>query len=290
MTDVKTATFADILNLTGSFVAFDISVQSTGYVLKKKDGTYVYGTYKIKATEDVERRKEFADFLVDLLQNVDYDYIVIEDVIMGNNFVTTKILMQLNVIVEDLMVYARIKHAPVYRQNNKHWKTVLEQLAGYSTNIKGLTDKERICASLELLNFKPPVGTPQDVYDAMGIALAQIAETSVKMPQVTKVAVSVHNDLCTGYKIIQCKDRNSLMELARQTLQRCKRFRNIVVVDSNSQSKTLKDAFRKVVAEQGDDNIFAVIYDIDKIGSLLLTKHIDVSICDDYVYFLARLR
>lgn len=290
MSDVKSVVYTDILNLAGAFVALDISVQSTGYVCKGKDGTYTYGTYKIKATEDIARRKEFADFLVSLLETVDYDYVVIEDVIMGNNFDTTKILMQLNVIVEDLMVYGRLRYAPVYRQNNKHWKSVLERISGYNAKVKGLTDKARVCESLQLLGFIPPQGTPQDVYDAMGIAVAQIAETNIIMPQQMKAVTTEHVDLCKGYKITQCNDEESLMKLAEKTLQRCQRFRNVVLVDSKTQSKTLKDAFRRIVLEHGDDNVFAIVYDVDKIGSLLLTKHIDVTICDEYVYFLARLR
>lgn len=291
MDNVKQATYEDVLNLSGPFVSLDISVQSTGYVHKKSDGSVVYGTYAIQAVTDIERRKEFANFLTHLLSDGDYEFVVIEDVILGNNFATTKILMQLNVIVEDLMEYGKVKKAQVYRQNNKHWKTELERIAGYNVVVKGVSDKERICEALRLLQFTPPVGTAQDVFDAMGIAVAQIMELYGKNTvEQAKPIQKLHADLSVGYRITQYNNKKELLVAAEQTMRHCRKLRDVVYVDSDKLHGTLKDNFRKIVTERGDNNLFVVSYDIDEVGSLLLSRYIDVSVCGQYVYFLARLR
>ena len=119
--------YKEILSTSADFVALDISVRSTGWV-KYKNKQLSFGTYKLVAQEDRKRRQEFREFILQLFADDNFDFVAIEDVIFGNNFETTKSLMQLNIVVEDLMDFGKLATIPGYRIGNTVWKKQLYQL------------------------------------------------------------------------------------------------------------------------------------------------------------------
>lgn len=287
------SSYTDILLKSGTFISLDISVKSTGYV-RYYNGKLDYGTYTIKAVTDVDRRREFADFLVWLIDGKQYDYIVLEDVIFGNNYKTTKILMQLNVIVEDLMTYKKISPMPVIRINNLTWKKVLSDIAGTKEhNVKGGEDKERVRTALKALNLDLG-NVPQDIYDAFGIAIAYIYEhyfkDSILLTQ--QASRKLHTDLLHCYVIKQCKNTEELQVISEKKYRHKKQKQDveIVTLDSTVNNKPLLQAFKEAVTENGDQHIFRIIYDVNRVGSLLLTKYVDMELCEDKLYICAYLR
>lgn len=282
--------------MSKSFVALDISVNSTGFVIYDitDAGTSLrYGTYKIKAKDDRERRKEYREFLLWLLGGKGYDYIVIEDVIFGNNFETTKALIQLNVVVEDLIDFKLLPDIPVIRLGNTVWKKSLYQLANIEqpNKLYGTDDKECIRIALKLLKFELPENTPQDIYDAMGIVLAYIgikhSETKISEQQTIQ---KIHTDLHKGYVLKQFWTHEDAQQYAEKKLKRSKRFNDVVVVDEGNKIQDLEKRFKEVVLQKGDKNIFVVDYKINRVGSILLTTSFDMTNVKERVYFVAHLR
>jgi hypothetical protein len=283
-------TYIDLIKQVNSFISLDISVNSTGYV-KYKDNKLIIGHYKIQSKEDKARRYEFAQFLKWLVADTVYDFIVIEDVIFGNNYKTTKILMQLNVVVEDLMYYNQIAQMPVYRQGNMQWKKTLMQLANkkHGLILKDTDDKEKIRMCLKELDFAVEKYI-QDECDAMGIVLAQISIMKNNIGEQTQEKVKhIHTDLLVGYKLQQCETAEDLQQQVKQLQQRKRKQIEIKQINGDDTTKTLVSRFKEEVEENGDNYIFAISYPLYKIGALLLTKNFDVTKYKntDNIYFYA---
>lgn len=279
-------TYMSLLRNAEPFLSLDISVVSTGYVLWNGKELQ-YGAFKITETDSRKRRMQFADFLTDLLRGTNIKYAVIEDVIGGCNFKTTRILTELNIMLEMLIDFGRVPDFPVYRKDNKVWKKELNALNQDEKGIRGENDKEVIRNVLYSLDFRPVA--PQDVYDAMGIALAYIySKTVVKSENTVEKIKALKTDLSKGYKKTQYKTREEMLEAAERSLKRTKKFKGVVeIVYDNGQYSNLLKQFKAVVEEKGDDYIFCICTPLNKIGNIFVTANFDLS--DDYVYFTAKL-
>lgn len=163
--------YLDILKQSFDFISLDISVHSTGWV-RYKEGKLDYGTFSIQSEDDLGRRKEFKAFVKGLFGIDYYPIVYIEDVIMGTNFKTTKALIQLNSIVDDLAADGILHIDSINRVDNNHWKKYLRELAGYKPAVKKEDHKIMIINCLGILGFNENV--PQDIYDSLGMALAII--------------------------------------------------------------------------------------------------------------------
>lgn len=279
--------------MSGNFIALDISVRSTGWV-RYVDKVLSFGTYKLMAQDDRQRRREFADFLVQLFAENTYEFIVVEDVIFGNNFETTKILMQLNVIVEDLMDSGTLQQTTVYRIGNTVWKKRLYQLANITNSFVkcAVDDKKCIRDALHSMSFDVNDTYAQDIYDALGLGLACIADkhsTAIVEDALTSVKC-LHTDLHKCYKFVQYPDLDTLRVAAQKKLKRSKRYKSVIEVSDCTKYSTLAKHFKDVVVQNGEEHIFAIAYDLNKVGSVLLTKAFELSVEQTKVYFLAYLR
>ena len=285
--------FTELLLLSGNFIALDISVRSTGWV-RYVNKVLTYGTYKIQAQTDRERRKEFGNFLFQLIGQEKYEFIAVEDVIFGTNFETTKALMQLNVVVEDLMDNGQIAETSVIRIGNTVWKKRLYQIANTTQHyvLRTTDDKKCIRDALHALGFNFVQDTiAQDIYDALGIGLVCIADRHSEISNNVEINVKkLHTDLHKGYKLEQCDTVDELQSKASKKIKRTKRFKNIVQVKDSAQYSNLAKHFKDIVTQMGDDNIFVIDYDLNKVGSVLLTKSFVFTINQERVYFLAYLR
>lgn len=277
-------TYDSLLNMVGDFVSLDISVQSTGWV-HKRSGIVTMGTYKLKTSSNRERRYEFGEFLKGLLGDTPYDFIVIEDVIEGCNFETTRILTELNIVVEDIMHFGLIPETKVYRMSNMVWKKDLRYLCG-AEKIIGVNDKEKIRFMLSQMNFNTDV--KQDICDAMGLTLAWIYEHKLSTPTIVqKKAKELHTSLERGYKLMQYHNLETLQAATASMQKKAKKDMQIIQIKGlEPDSELLKDIFKDTVLEYGEDCIFEIQYNINRIGSILITKGFDVK--EDVVYFTAR--
>lgn len=177
MLDIRGINYKDILKLEPTFISLDISVRSTGWV-NSINGNVEWGTYTLKSEDELGRRREFRQFLIDLLGSQEYPVVFVEDVIAGTNFKTSKGLIQLNYIVDDLMDLRIIKVCKITRVDNNRWKKYLRQVSNYrNIGIKEKDVKKHIILCLHNMDFKEEV--VQDINDAMGLAVAMIFQQKV---------------------------------------------------------------------------------------------------------------
>lgn len=286
LSQVQRLTYDVLLRGVSSFLSLDISVNSTGWVCKY-DNTVKWGIYHLMEKDNRARRKEFAKFLIDLIGERQFDFVVIEDVIAGCNFKTTRSLTELNTIIEDIMDYGKVPQSPVYRKDNKEWKRELKELSQDKVGIKGSDDKETIRFCLRSLGFDPD-DSPQDVYDAMGIALAYISnKDNVTNGQGKGKMRKLHEDLAKNYKITQYASQEEMQEAALKKQSRLKVKKEIQAIEYNPDFRNLLVQFKKLVEIEGDDKIFCIHTPLNKIGSMFVTKGFDLS--QDDVYFIAVL-
>lgn len=272
-------------------MALDISVRSTGWV-KWFNKQLTYGTYSLQSTDERERRREFGAFLQELIGFENYAFVAVEDVIFGNNFKTTKGLVQLNVVVETLMDYNQIATVPIKRIGNTVWKRTLYRIAGETAKLVG-DDKECVRAALHAMGFnvQRDKAIVQDIYDAMGLALACIVEEHSEIEDIKDVVIKKqHTSLYKAFKLKQYPNEDGLLLAVMEKSKRVKKgVRPVVWLRDSEKYKVIDKHFQDVVQQNGDNCIFAIAYNVEKVGALLLYRQFDSSLLTDKVYFMAYL-
>lgn len=232
MLNVEKITYLDYFKKVKNFISLDISVHSSGWVRKIED-KLSYGTFSIQSNDELGRRKEFRSFIMKLFEDTTYDIVFIEDVIAGNNFKTTKGLIQLNTIVDDLNDLGLIHVNQIKRIDNKSWKKYLKESCNYIGNIKCENDKELIVNCLNILGFNEDV--KQDIYDAMGIAVSVIFRYLI-LGEKKKLGTILKNDLRKNYTIKQFmeKDKKYEHQLSRYITKYNRKVEEIDWLNENS--------------------------------------------------------
>lgn len=273
MLRIESSTYNDFFNITGDFLSLDISVRSTGWV-KKINNNISYGTYTLKSEDELGRRKEFRSFLLNIIGENSLDYVFVEDVIAGTNFKTTKGLIQLNTIVDDLNEYGLISVNEIKRIDNKEWKKYLKKASNYVSSIKLEKDKQLIVNCLNLLGFNENV--KQDIYDAIGIAVSIIYRDKV-LCEKKKLGVVLKSDIRKGYKTLQYFEEDTV-KIERELVKLQRKYnREVVELDWINVSKDIIALFKEKIKKDGvDDKIYVIKINVYKLGSLALTKKLSV--------------
>lgn len=269
--ELKALNYLDFFKLEPTFISLDISVRSTGWV-KSVNGTVTWGTKTLESTDELGRRKEFREFLIDLIQGIEIPVVFVEDVIAGTNFKTTKGLIQLNTIVDDLNEYGLVKIGRVIRIDNKKWKKYLREACNYKAIIKGEDDKVLIQNCLHSIGFSENV--KQDIYDAVGIAVSIIYREKL-LKETSKPDNILKKDLRRGYTIKQfiIKDKNFDKCIEKMVK---KYNRELEDIDWSMDSKDVLHLFKqKIEREQTDEKIYIIRVNNYKLGVLALTKKLD---------------
>lgn len=171
-------------------LCLDISLKSTGYFIKYKD--FLKEGYlpivDMKNNNEIEITKQYKQYVTNLLkefreensieENLLFDYVLIEDIYLGNNFETVKKLNFLGNIVNALISFGEIETEKFYRVSNQTWKKGLRELIKDKQLLKGLKDKLLIQKIFEIKgeNIKDSqtrygIQHFQDVLDAKGLYL-----------------------------------------------------------------------------------------------------------------------
>lgn len=259
---IESASYKDILAYEKNAIAFDISVNSTGYFIYE-DGKITYDTYKLQSDNLQGRRAEFRDFIRVMINTKEFDLIVIEDVIAGNNFKTTQGLIQLNSIIDDMMFYGVIKQSPIVRVGNTTWKKYLRELGDKNLEIKGMKDKEEIRRHLNKLGFDEDV--PQDIYDALGMLVGVIAVKHGVIQEHKRVSKKIENDILK-FKVKKFYDGTEASKFAKK-----------IATNNNAEirwlldkdiDKSLKETVKRIVDNEGEDIVFCVQASMFKLGAV----------------------
>lgn len=262
--------YTDIFESFDSFLAFDISVQSTGWC-KWENGKLKYGSFGLTETNELGRRMEFRDAVIALVDNKSYDFIAVEDVIGGCNFKTTKMLVQLNCIIDDLVYLETIPYSKVERIDNGVWKKYLKEVANYKSTVRGF-DKEEIRKCLESMGFQAKV---QDIYDSVGVAIGAIERMNKPLTP-TSVVGKIKADLTKSYTLKLYNDKN---------LETIKEKYNLPVINI-TYDRSYRDIliqFKNFVSDNGDNAIFVIDAPIEKYGVLALSGKLPVTVDENRI-------
>lgn len=271
--------YLDFLRLEPTFLSLDISVRSTGWVLSV-DGVIKSGTKSLEKEDDVGRRREFREFLLELIGDLHLPVVMIEDVIAGTNFKTTKGLIHLNSIIDDLKEYDLVSVDEIKRIDNKKWKRYLRQASNYVPDIKKEDDKILIRNCLNELGFDSSI--KQDIYDALGMAVAIIFRDKI-LQEKSKTDAVLKKDLKRGYTIRQFDTLSDKSEKYIKRLEE-KYNREVEVVDWSEESRDVLYLFkRKVTQDDLDDKIYVIHINSMKLGILALTKKLNTDIPFSYL-------
>ena len=263
--------YKDFIKMEPTFLSLDISVRSTGWVLCL-DGNVQYGTYSIESQDELGRRREFREFLVSLIGDKVIPLVVVEDVIAGTNFKTTKGLIQLNSIIDDLKEYNLVSVGEIKRIDNKKWKKYLKQASNYEGEIKKEEDKVLIHNCMVELGFNENV--KQDIYDALGMAVAVIFRDKV-LGEMSKTDAVLKKDLKRGYIIKQFIELDKKSDKYLDKLKE-KYNREIENIDWSLEARDILYLFKqKIVRDDKDDNIYIIKVNSMKLGVLALTKKLN---------------
>lgn len=291
ITSYSKVTYLDIVQCAENFVSLDISVHSTGWV-KWVNGELTMGVYHIESSTDIERKFEFKDFLTKLFGREYFRYCFIEDVFGGTNFKTVKSLLQLNTLVDELIYEGSILVDEVKRENNGVWKRSLKDVGDYIPTIVGENDKAIIVSCMNNLEFdkkiidsyvgeKIPNKSYQDIFDAMGMAVAIIKRDIIDVRNNVKVVRKCKSDLRKGYKVVQYDDDFEAIEKANSLAE--SKGREYKSIDLTGKSRDLLYNFKKVAEEYGDELIYVVTIETNKIGVLALDKGFDLTLPISYL-------
>ena len=277
--EINKITYLDYLKLEPTFLSLDISVRSTGWVLCL-NGEVKYGTYSIESQDELGRRREFREFLIDLIGKNHTPVVIVEDVIAGTNFKTTKGLIQLNSIIDDLNEYNLVSVGEIKRIDNKKWKKYLKSASNYDGDIKKEEDKILIKNCMIELGFSESV--KQDIYDAMGMAVAVIYRDKF-LNEVSKTDTVLKKDLKRGYTIKQFEVLDKKSDKYLEKLKE-KYNRDIENIDWSMESRDILYLFKqKINRDDYDNNIYIIKVNSMKLGVLALTKKLNTDIPISYL-------
>ena len=277
--EINKITYLDYLKLEPSFLSLDISVRSTGWVLCL-NGEVKYGTYSIESQDELGRRREFREFLIDLIGKNHIPVVIVEDVIAGTNFKTTKGLIQLNSIIDDLNEYNLVSVGEIKRIDNKKWKKYLKSASNYDGDIKKEEDKILIKNCMIELGFSESV--KQDIYDAMGMAVAVIYRDKF-LNEVSKTDTVLKKDLKRGYTIKQFEVLDKKSDKYLEKLKE-KYNRDIENIDWSMETRDILYLFKqKINRDDYDNNIYIIKVNSMKLGVLALTKKLNTDIPISYL-------
>lgn len=251
-----------------NFISFDISVRSTGWC-RYYEGVFEKGSFGLQSQTELERRMEFRQQAIKLIDNKQYDFIAIEDVIAGTNFETTKILIQLNSIIDDLCYLGIVPQSPIERIGNTVWKRYLKEVSGYQ-GIKGGFVKSEIKRAINMLGYNEDV--VQDIYDSIGIAIGVIQRRNDTKPKKT---VKLKDDLSKSYVFYEYSEEK-LYELSHE-----KGYEAITLKYDSSLGKDMLQVFKHKVQEIGDNYVFVLDCPREKYGVLGLTSKLRFGDYDD---------
>lgn len=161
----------DLLPKQGLHLGLDISKNSTGIALV---GSGSYDTVSLPLNYDsssefaeVLGRRTLKSLLEGLYSGYHFDTVVVEDVFVGENASTARLLYSLNTAIDELILDGIITCSAFVRVNNQTWKS---WLWGIESQVgKGLDDKERTRLVMEYLGVSESGSGYQDRLDALGM-------------------------------------------------------------------------------------------------------------------------
>lgn len=149
-------TVESILSAFKSGIGLDIAKNHTGVCMWKDGklettGFYVDMDYdKTSYMAEAKMRLQFKKQLAEILSGYDWEVCVVEDVYGGSNFDTTRKLLALNCVIDELALEGTVKINNLYRLKEAEWMRSLRTVSNVGTR---LNPKYECQAILGFLKF-----------------------------------------------------------------------------------------------------------------------------------------
>lgn len=273
--------YKDILKMWESFVSLDISITGTGYV-KWENGELTQGVYEIKSKEIQERKREYRDFLLWLFEDKEYEIVFVEDTIMGKNYKTTKGLIMVNSVLDDMMDYNILKRSPIVRKDNVVWKKGLRDLSALKLDTKCMNDKEEVRARVNDMGYyleELQSNLTQNMYDAMGMALGLTYRIKMQKEEVVKSSSRGMNLKTAKFKAFG----NLTDALTYATKLSVKSTFAVVKLQDAQIPKDLVAYFAEITKVMDTRKIFVIECNSKKLGVLAFKEGIDLNLETQYL-------
>lgn len=252
---IKKLSYKDIIPPKGNFLGLDFSklssgisliengeIQTTNISLKNVDCRSDVGLSK-----EIFYRKALKQSLIDIMDNRDFDVVVVEDVFTGENVGTSRVLYSINTVIDEL-IYEGIFHVKkLVRVQSKVWKSWLSKSYDGVDSLKGLNDKIKVEGYLKNLGYaEDKTKGYQDRLDATGMILGYLYKEKFKINLKKSIKKVSYSDIVV--KDYVTEDRLSYV-VPEEVLMNSE----LICIDRSSISKWL---IRSLVTE----NVDAVYY------------------------------
>lgn len=153
---IKKPTIESVLSKFKSGIGLDIAPNHTGVALWKDGKLETFGFYvdmdydKDSYMAEARMRKCFKDKMREILKGYDWEVCVIEDVYGGKNFSTTRKLIALNCVVDELVLEGDITIHNLYRFAEAEWMKDLRTIQKIGNKLNPKYECEQI---LKYLGF-----------------------------------------------------------------------------------------------------------------------------------------
>ena len=250
--EIEKLTLDSILKLCNSAISLDISKLSTGVVIYR-EGKYESYTISVGGIDsEAKMRFQFKADLRSLVEGLHFELAIVEDAIGGVNFKTTRTLLALNTVLEELALEGVCTYDKFFRKGNGEWKKWLRKC--YKVPFAP-THKHEIKEIMRYLGFE---NNCQDVLDAMGMLVGVLLEekSDIKRPVVSKLSLSNFKVLCFSnfddfsYSGVKLPIRDSVKPI--------------------DISKSFKREFESYVNADGGENIYQIEVKTELLGALLV--------------------
>lgn len=193
--------YIEILKKAKSGVGLDISVVSTG-VTVWYNGELEHYIISVEGLDSESERKEaFREYLTELLGGREFEYICVEDVYGGENFKTTRDLLSLNTVIDEIISDGTIKCEKLFREPNTSWKAILREYGKLGGKPKDKIEIQWMLKNLDVnieaferFNTADKKDRDQDIMDSLGLLIAVVSrEKSGKGRKLKKLGIKNMN-------------------------------------------------------------------------------------------------
>lgn len=205
--DISVPTVETILSQFKSGIGLDIAKNHTGVCLWRDGKVETLGFAiemeyeKDSYMAEAKMRLEFKSKLEEILKGYDWEVCIIEDVYGGVNFDTTRKLLALNCVVDELMLEGRVTIGNLYRFKEAEWIKDLRSIVKLGTKLNPKYECQKILEYLGyqfvLENYNRSESYKQDIFfedrcDATGqlLALAMHLKSEVRTVKKSSLRLS----------------------------------------------------------------------------------------------------
>lgn len=157
----------------GLYLGLDVSAESTGISIIENSSRFsaniIVDSDNCKGVhKEVLMRRALKSDLRELIKGKDFDAILIEDVYIGENAQTVRLLYALNTAIDEMILDEECSCKEFLRVSNKTWKSWLSKVDTEGL-AKGYNDKEQIQIYMDILGITEEGEGFQDRLDAGGM-------------------------------------------------------------------------------------------------------------------------